>query len=471
MVKNHKRGTALQRALAVFSLNDPNWGRDNQSNGENNDRRGDQNNGQRNDPNRPKDEGDRNRQSGGPPDLDELWRDFNRRLNGLFGRKGGGNGGGRPSLDNGKPGRGGAIALLALIGVVAVVWLGSGVYIVQEGQAGVVLRFGKYVGTTNAGVQWRLPYPFESNEVVNMSQVRSIEIGRNGTIRATNLKDSSMLTADGNIIDVRFVVQYRIKDAADFLFNNADAEANVAQAAQTAVREIVGSHKMDYVLYEGREQVALALTQSIQQILERYKDGILVTSVTMQNVQPPEQVQASFDDAVKASQDRERQKNEAQAYANDVIPRANGTAARLIQEAEGYKARVEAQAEGDAARFDAVQAAYAAAPAVTRERLYLDTMQQIYSRSSKVLIDAKGNNSMIYLPLDKLLSQDGSGASTSSAPVAPGAGPRAAAPTGASDAVMTDSDLVSPSSDATDPLRSRSVFRSRDRSEALQDVR
>ena len=469
MVKNHKRGTALQRALAVFSLNDPNWGRDNQSNGERNDRRADQNNGQRNDPNRPKDEGDRNRQSGGPPDLDELWRDFNRRLNGLFGRKGGGNGGGRPSLDGGKPGRGGAIALLALIGVVAVIWVGSGVYIVQEGQAGVVLRFGKYVDTTNAGVQWRLPYPFESNEIVNMSQVRSIEIGRSGTIRATNLKDSSMLTADGNIIDVRFVVQYRIQDAADFLFNNADAEANVAQAAQTAVREIVGSHKMDYVLYEGREQVALALTQSIQQILARYKDGILVTSVTMQNVQPPEQVQAAFDDAVKASQDRERQKNEAQAYANDVIPRANGTAARLIQEAQGYKARVEAQAQGDAARFDAVQTAYAAAPAVTRERLYLDTMQQIYSRSSKVLIDAKGNNSMIYLPLDKLLSQDGAGASTPSR--APAGAARAAAPMGASDAVMTDSDLVSPSSDATDPLRSRSVFRSRDRSEALQDVR
>jgi membrane protease subunit HflK len=223
------------------------------------------------------------------------------------------------------------------------------------------------------------------------------------------------------------------------------------------------------VLYEGREQVAIALAQSIQQILERYQDGILVTSVTMQNVQPPEQVQAAFDDAVKASQDRERQKNEAQAYANDVIPRANGTAARLIQEAQGYKARVEAQAQGDAARFDAVQAAYAAAPAVTRERLYLDTMQQIYSRSSKVLIDAKGNNSMIYLPLDKLLSQDG--ATTAAVPRAPGPAARAGAPTGASDAVMTDSDLVSPSSDATDPLRSRSVFRSRDRSEALQDVR
>jgi membrane protease subunit HflK len=366
-------------------------------------------------------------------------------------------------LESGGSGKAGPIGILVVLGIAILVWLASGVYIVQEGQEGVVLRFGRYVYTTPAGIQWRAPYPFEANETVNMSQVRSIEIGRNGTIRATNLKDSSMLTQDENIIDVRFAVQYRIKDASAFLFNNADAEANVAQAAETAVREIVGKNKMDFVLYEGREQVAIELAASIQRILDSYSTGILVTSVTMQNVQPPEQVQASFDDAVKAGQDRERQKNEAQAYANDVVPRARGTAARMLEEAEGYKARIVAQAEGDTDRFDAVQGEYAKAPAVTRERLYLDTMQQLYSKSSKVLIDSKGNNSMIYLPLDKLLSQ-GSQTPARSAAAAPA--------NGASNAVTTDDDLPSArASESDDSLRSRNLFRSRGRSEDLQDIR
>lgn len=494
MVKNHKYGTYSkfwQHALAVFSLNDPGWGRGDQSSGNRNGNKDGAANDRRNDPKRPNEDG--RREGGGPPDLDELWRDFNQRLNRLFQRKGGnGNGnGGKPSLDNGRGGRAGMLGVAIVLVIALLAWLASGLYIVQEGQAGVVLRFGKYVDTTGAGVQWRLPYPFESNEIVNMSQVRSIEIGRSGTIRETNLKDSSMLTADENIIDVSFAVQYRIKDAADFLFNNADAEANVAQAAETAVREIVGKSNMDYVLYEGREQIALELNATIQKILDSYSDGILVTSVTMQSVQPPEQVQASFDDAVKAGQDRERQKNEAQAYANDVIPRARGTAARMGEEAEGYRARIVSQAQGDADRFNAVEAEYAKAPAVTRERMYLDTMQQIYAKSSKILIDGKANNSMIYLPLDKLLAQQaaGSGASGSGSSNAAanggasgnngtngtngnGSADSAASAGGASDAVTTDNDLPSPRmSNDDDPLRSRSVFRSRDRSESLQDVR
>ncbi|MGI4982291.1 MAG: FtsH protease activity modulator HflK [Janthinobacterium lividum] len=470
MVKNHKFGTVWQRALAVFSLNDPGWGRGAGKDGESGHTGSEPDKGarggerpSRNEQNRPPNGG---REGGGPPDLDELWRDFNQRLNRLFNRKGGGNG--KSPLEGGRPsGRAGSIGALVLLGLAVLVWLGSGIYIVQEGQAGVVLRFGRYVYTTPAGIQWRAPYPFEANEIVNMSQVRSIEIGRNGTIRETNLKDSSMLTSDGNIIDVRFAVQYRIKDASDFLFNNADAEANVAQAAETAVREIVGKSKMDYVLYEGREQVAIELAASIQRILDAYATGILVTSVTMQNVQPPEQVQAAFDDAVKAGQDRERQKNEAQAYANDVVPRARGTAARMLEEAQGYKARVVAQAEGDASRFDAVQAEYAKAPAVTRERLYLDTMQQIYSKSSKVLVDSKANNSMLYLPLDKLLSQNGQAGQTPR-----DRAPAAAPADGASDAAVNDNDLAAARTSAgVDPLRSRSLFRSRGRSEELQDIR
>lgn len=396
----------------IFSLNDPRWGR-----GEGNDKQGG-----RDDPNRPNPE----RPADGPPDLDELWRDFNRRLNRLLGRKGGSNGGG----DNRMPvsGRGSGIGAGVVIAIAFLIWLATGVFIVQEGQVGVVMEFGKYKYTTTSGIQWRLPYPFQSHEIVNMSQIRSVEIGRASTIRDTGLKDSSMLTGDENIIDVRFAVQYRIKDAGEFLFNNVDAEQSVNLAAQTAVREIVGKSKMDYVLYAGREEIANELVQSIQRILDLYKTGILVTSVTMQSVQPPEQVQAAFDDAVKAGQDRERQKNEAQAYANDVIPRAKGTAARLTEEAAGYKARVIAQAQGDAERFKQVQASYAKAPAVTRERMYLDTMQQIYSRATKILVDSHANNNLLYLPLDKLIERSKAEAypaappSSASQPSAPSSG-------------------------------------------------
>jgi membrane protease subunit HflK len=215
-----------------------------------------------------------------------------------------------------------------------------------------------------------------------------------------------MLTEDENIIDVKFAVQYRLKDASEYLFNNKEPDAAVVQSAETAVREIVGRSKMDNVLYENREKLAIDLNVSIQKILDGYKAGIFVTSVTVQNVQPPEQVQAAFDDAVKAGQDRERLKNEGQAYANDIIPKARGAADRLMQEAEGYKAKVVATAEGDATRFKLVQTEYAKAPQVTRERMYIDTMQEIYNNVTKVLVDQKANgNSLLYLPLDKLIQQ------------------------------------------------------------------
>jgi membrane protease subunit HflK len=270
-----------------------------------------------------------------------------------------------------------------------------------------------------------MPWPVQTEQIVNVSGVRSVEVGRSILIKATNQKDTSMLTEDENIIDVRFAVQYRLKDPTDYLFNNRDPDTTVVQAAETAVREIVARSKMDTVLYEGREKIAIDLAASIQKILDSYKTGIYVTSVTVQNVQPPEQVQAAFDDAVKAGQDQERLKSEGQAYANDIIPRAKGTADRLIQEAEGYKSRVVATAEGDANRFKQVLTEYAKAPGVTRDRMYIDSMREMYNNVSKVLVDTTKSNSMLYLPLDKIIAQ----VSAESAQVASGQAPTST-PTG-----------------------------------------
>ena len=282
----------------------------------------------------------------GPPDLDELWRDFNRKLSGLFGGKGGRGGG--SSGDNGnnfQPDmKSAGIGVSLIVGVVALIWLGSGLFIVQEGQQAVITTFGKYSATVNAGVQWRMPYPFQAHETVAVTQVRSKEVGRNTVVPATGLRDSSMLTQDENIVDIRFTVQYRLKDARAFLFENKDPEDAVVLAAESAIREIVGKSNMDSVLYEQRDAIASDLVKSVQQQLDRLNAGIIVSNVNVQNVQAPEQVQAAFDDAFKAGADRERLKNEGQAYANDVIPKAQGTAARLRLEAEGYKALVIAQA-------------------------------------------------------------------------------------------------------------------------------
>ncbi len=366
-----------------FSLNDPRWGRGSQNTDQNQNQDG-------------KKPGD------GPPDLDQLWREFNQRLNRLFGNKGGGDsGGGGFTPDMRSAGVG--------VGVVAVIilflWLVSGFFIVQEGQTGVVLTFGKYSHMTPAGFNWRWPYPIQSHDIVNVSQVRTVEVGYRSSVKNKQPREALMLTEDENIIDIQFAVQYKLKNASEWVFNNRDPEETVKQVAESSIREIVGKSKMDFVLYEGREKVALDVNQLMQQIVDRYKTGVQITNVTMQGVQPPEQVQAAFDDAVKAGQDRERQKNEGQAYANDVIPRARGAASRLMQESEAYRARVTANAQGDASRFKQVLVEYQKAPAVTRDRMYLETMQQIFSNTTKVMVDAKNGNNLLYLPLDKLIAQ------------------------------------------------------------------
>jgi len=341
-----------------------------------------------------------NRKNSGPPDLDELWKRLNERLNGMFGNKGGGGSGGGDSSPRGGLSGGNLLGLLIIL--LALVWVASGFYIVDTGQRGVVLRFGKYAETTEPGPRWHLPWPIESREVVNVDQVRTVEIGYRTSVKNKALKESLMLTDDENIIDLQFAVQYILKDLKEYLFVNREPDDTVLQVAETAMREIVGKNKMDFVLYEGRADIAARAKALMQQILDRYNTGISISQVTLQNIQPPEQVQAAFDDAVKASQDRERSKNEAEAYFNDVVPRARGLASRLKAEAEGYKLAVIANAEGEASRFVQIFTEYQKAPQVTRQRMYLDTMQTVMNNTSKIVVDQKGGNSLLYLPLDKL---------------------------------------------------------------------
>jgi len=388
-----------------MALNDPNWGR-----------RGD-----------------------GPPDLDEIWNRLRQKLPGMFGGKGGGR---EPGDAGGKRFPAGAWLLVALV---IIIWLASGFYIVDASQRGVVLRFGKYLQTTEPGPNWHLPYPVESVEIVNLSQVRTLEIGYRTNVKNKVLKESLMLTDDENIVDLQFAVQYVLKDPKEFLFFNRNPDDSVMQVAETAMREIVGKSKMDFVLYEGRESIRAQAQKLMQQILDRYQSGVAISQVTMQQAQPPEQVQAAFDDAVKASQDRERQINEGQAYANDVVPKARGSASRLMQEAEGYKQRIIAAAEGEASRFRQIQTEYSRAPAVTRERMYIDTVQQVLTNTSKVIVDQKAGSNLLFLPLDKLLQSAGA------AVAPPDTTDRAQAP-----------DMQQQSAPTVDP-RSRDSFRSRDR--------
>ncbi|HEY9068048.1 MAG TPA: FtsH protease activity modulator HflK [Burkholderiaceae bacterium] len=380
----------------------------------------------------------------GPPDLDELWRDFNRKLSGLFGGKGSPRTGGNGSGDGGNGGpnfqpdmKSAGVGVSLIAGVVALIWLGSGFFIVQEGQQAVVTSFGKYSHTADAGFQWRMPYPFQAHETVNFTQLRTKEVGRNNVVAATGLRDSSMLTQDENIVDIRFTVQYRLKDARMFLYENRDPEDAVVLAAESAVREIVGRSKIDSVLYEQRDAIAAELVKSIQNQLDRLKAGIVVVNVNVQSVQPPEQVQTAFEDTLKAGQDGDRLKKEGLAYASDVIPKAQGTSARLREEAEAYKAKTIAEAEGDARRFTSVLTEYQKAPAVTRDRMYIDTMRQIYSNVSKVLVDSRNNSNLLYLPLDKLMQQS-IVTLNPTAPVAPSTPPDTSTSTGTSDARSRD---------------------------------
>lgn len=348
-----------------------------------------------------------------PPEIDRLWNKFNERLNRLFKRKK--KDGSDPGDDN-DPGdndyddelnkrRGLRFGLLMLLVVGFLFWMGTGFFIVQEGETGVVMTFGRYSKMTGSGVNWRLPSPFQSHEVVNVSQVRTVEIGYRSSLKNKQPKEALMLTNDENIVDIQFAIQYRLKNAADWVFNNRDQEEMVRQVAEASIREIVGRSKMDFVLYEGRDQIALDTQGLMQEIFDQYQSGVQITNVTMQNVQPPEDVQAAFDDAVKAGQDRERQKNEGEAYANDVIPRAKGTASRLIQEAEGYRDQVIANAEGNADRFKMIVAEYQKAPGVTRDRMYIETMQEIFTNTTKLMMDVKSGSNLLYLPFDKLISQ------------------------------------------------------------------
>jgi modulator of FtsH protease HflK len=288
-----------------------------------------------------------------------------------------------------------------------------------------------------------MPYPFQAHETVNVTQLRSKEVGRNAVIAATGLRDSSMLTQDENIVDIRFTVQYRLKDARAFLFENRDPEEAVTLAAESAVREIVGKSKIDSVLYEQRDAIAAELAKSVQGQLDRLKAGIVVVNINVQSVQPPEQVQAAFEDTLKAGQDGDRLKKEGLAYASDVIPKAQGTSARLREEAEAYKARTISQADGDAQRFVQVLTEYEKAPAVTRDRMYIDTMSQVYSNVTKVLVDSKANSNLLYLPLDKLMQQ------ASAAPAAA--------------AAATPAPAESTSASGTVDIRSRDGQRGRDR--------
>ena len=353
----------------------------------------------------------------GPPDLDEVWRELTDKFKAAFGGKtrsrpsgshGSGNGGNH-RFGNDSSGGGFPRLLGVLIAVGVIFWLASGFYIVDESQRGIVTRFGAFSEETQPGLQWCLPYPIERHEIVNLTGIRTVEIGYRGTEANKNDKESLMVTDDENIVNIQFAIQFYLKNAKDFVFNNNSAndektrgEDWVRQVAETAIREVVGRSKMDYVLYEGREEIATETSQLMQQILDRYQTGIQISRVTMQNAQPPEKVQAAFSDAVKAGQDLERQKNEGQAYFNKVVPSAKGEAARLLAEADAYKSQVVSVAQGDTARFNQLLAEYNRAPEVTRQRIYIDTMQEVMQQVAKVIVDNKSGNQMIYLPIDKM---------------------------------------------------------------------
>lgn len=423
------------RVKGMFNLNDPRWGRDD--------------NGSPTEPSREQRPQRPQGPNQGPPDLDELWRDFNRKLNGFFGKGQGGGSSGQPNMTRDPKGAG--IGAGLIVGVAVLIWMGTGFFIVQEGQQAVITQFGKYHSTVGAGFNWRLPYPIQRHESVFVTQIRSIDVGRDAIVAATGLRESAMLTEDENIVEIKFAVQFRLSDARAYLFASRDPDTAVVQAAETAVREVVGKMKMDAALAEERDQIGPRVRTLMQTILDRYNVGIEVVGINLQQggVRPPEQVQAAFDDVLKAGQERERAKNEAEAYANDVVPRARGTAARLQQEAEGYKARVVAQAQGDAQRFRLIQAEYAKAPQVTRERLYLETMQSVYSNVTKVMVDSRQNSNLLYLPLDKIMQATASGASAPSATGANAPSSSAVGPSPLAPNVPND--------------RTRDISRSRDR--------
>ncbi|HPB74145.1 MAG TPA: FtsH protease activity modulator HflK [Chromatiaceae bacterium] len=342
----------------------------------------------------------------GPPDLDEVVRKLQESLGGLFGGKkrpsapdpddqgggpGGGRGGGFPSLPGG--GLNGKV-FGVLGGILLVVWLLSGIYIIQPAERGVVLRFGAYAYMTEPGPHWRIPYPIEEVVKVNVDEISSFT------------HKASMLTQDENIVELELTVQSRIQDAADYLFQDQTPEKTLRDATETEVRKTIGASKLDFILTEGRGAIAVSIKDRVQNLMNQYKTGLEVTSVNMQPAKPPEQVKDAFDDAIKAREDKERLENKAEAYANEIVPQARGEAARMEADAKAYRDRVIASAEGESARFLSVLGEYAKAPEVTRERLYLETMEKVLGESNKVLLDVKeGANSLVYLPLDQLINK------------------------------------------------------------------
>lgn len=350
--------------------------------------------------------GNRNSQDG-PPDLDEIVKNLQKRFSGLFGR-----GGGDGSRDSGTGGGGGSIGIFG-VGMILLLlllgWMATGIYTVKQGERAVILRFGKLVDTTTAGLHWNFPTPIEKREIVNVEQVNTVEVGyrstRNGSLQSVP-RESLMLTEDENIIDIAFAIQFRIQDPTLFLFNvSDDKDIVVRSATEAAVRETIGKTTMDLALTSGRAEVITNTSLIVQTILDRYKSGIEVLTVEMQHALPPAEVKAAFDDAVKAREDEVRLVNEAEAYSNDVIPRARGAAARIMQDAEAYQASVVAAANGEAERFIAVAKEYARAPEVTRERMYIETMENVLTGSNLVMVDQQNSNNIMYLPLDRMVNR------------------------------------------------------------------
>jgi len=348
--------------------------------------------------------GHRNNEQG-PPDLDEVVKKLQNKLGSLFGGSGSsGNNGNGSNGDNNVNG----FLVTLLLGAGFIVWLLFGFYTVQPAEQGVELRFGRYINTTEQGLNWHLPYPVETVQKVNVQQIRPMQ------------HKALMLTQDENIVEIELVVQYRVKDARDYLFNVADPDNTLHQATESALREVVGTSKMDSVLTSGRDAVAAHSKQLIQEILDRYKTGLIVESVNMQNAQPPEAVQAAFEDVIKAREDEERHKNKAEAYSNEVVQRAGGFSDQLRQQAQGYKSQVVAHAEGETRRFTSILKEYEKAPEVTRQRIYLETMEEVLGRTSKIMLDVpdKGNNLMV-LPLDKLFGGRANSTALPNASVSP----------------------------------------------------
>lgn len=353
----------------------------------------------------------------GPPDLDQVLRDLSQKINNLFGKKNGG--GGFNGSSQTPSGKDFSVPIAPILVAIVAIWLATGFYIVDQGSLGVVQRFGKYTTNTEPGPRWHWPFPIESKTVVNMEQVRRLEVGYRSSGEGSGSKtkvprEALMLTEDENIIDMQVAVQYKLKSAKDYIFNNRDTDKSVMSAAETAIREVVGKSKLDDLLQKGLPDTS----SRMQTILDSYNSGILITSVSRQKGAAPEQVKEAFDDVNRAGQDYQRQINLGQAYANDVIPKARGNASRLAAEAAGYKLKVESEANGNASRFEQILTQYNKAPEVTRQRLYLDAQEQIMSSTTKIIVDQKGGNSMLYLPLDKLMEQTRGGNANSAATAA-----------------------------------------------------